>query len=367
MPGGALDRFRASQGQTGGGGYSAPSIGDSTGFEEKPRIDYDALDAPEPTQFNTAYGGGEISNYAGPAVAIGGGALALLAGLGLKRYGLAGAAKGAAKTVSNLRMASMLSGMAAPKSVLGNMGAAANVAMEQGNLGALKQFFSRQTARDWVNEFKNPNALAGSTVPGSSKWNPFGRIMGAGDVATRQALERAGLPAAEAERQVLQSPLPERVGHALDNLIAEHAIPFRRTPINQAIEGGTTVTDAFKGSRVTRDYGAQGSYEARTRLPLAVHTAGGAITGAATADEQYPITPGAYAAFAGRYGAPALVGALLGRIAAGGNADSSLIGSAMPVAEYGVTQALDPRTALAPLDPSQSALARFMRRLSGEK
>lgn len=363
MPQGALAKFRGQ-----GVGASAPASSTYRDpFDDAPdTTDYDEVDKA-PDTFSAAHGGDIGDSSGGAAVAGVVGAGALLAGLGLKRYGLGGAAKAAAKTVSNLRMASMLSGLAAPKSALGNVGAAVNMSLEQGNMGALKSFFSKQTAKDWWSELKNPNPMAGSTVPGASRYNPFGRIMGAGDVATQKAIVRSGAPKGEAELQTLQSALPERIGKALDNPIAEHAVPFRRTPINQAIEGGTTVTDAFKGSKVTRDYGKDGAYTASTRLPLAVHGAGGFAAGYTSSDDRFPIIPGAYAAFAGRYGLPALIAAYGGRIAAGGNTDSSIIGSAMPVAEYGVTQALDPRTALQPLDPGHSALARLIKRLNGEQ
>ena len=344
-----------------GGAYNAPSSlatpPDEYGLNpDAKRTPVDSLTA-EPTQEDSHFGTGAL---------IAGGALTALATyLGMK-YGIKGAIPAAARGVSNLRMTSMLSGLAAPKSALGNVGAAVNTAIETGSTRPLSEFFSAKTAKDWLAELKNPNAAAGSTVPGSSRYNPFGRAMGAGDVATRNALVRAGIPEGEAQLQTLQAPLPQRVAHALDSPILKHAIPFRRTPINQAIEGGVTATDAFAGPTVTRDYPGGQSYTANTRLPLALHSAAGAATGYATADDKYPLTPGAYAAFAGRYGAPALASAFLGRILGGGKGSGGLVASALPVGEYGATQGLDPRHYFDPFDPSTSAWAKLSKRIADE-
>lgn len=361
MPGGLLDSYRARTGSQPTNTY-APAV------ESQQPVDYDALDASSettPSAYNAETGNGTGAALGAGALGVLGAYLAYKTGIGKQ------AITGAAKGLANLRMVSMLSGLAAPKSALGNAGAAFNVAMETGSMKPIKEQFSKQTAMDWLNEMRNPSMQANQSIPGASKWNPFGRLMGAGDVATQKSLIRTGLvPAGEAELQTLQAPLPPKIAHALESTPAKYAVPFRRTPINQAIEGGATITDAQAGSTVTRSYGAGPNvetYTANTRLPLAVHSAGGAVAGYASADSDYPVTPGVYAAFAGRYGLPSLMAAYLGRIAAGGKGGTSIVSSALPVAEYGISQSLDPRNILEPLDPSQSALVRTFRRINGER
>lgn len=252
--------------------------------------------------------------------------------------------------INATRMTSMLSGMAAPKSVLGNVGGVINASAERRSLEPLKQFFSRQTARDFMSELRNPTdelTLNPEQLGSVNKIvNPIGRFMGAADTATRRSLGRAGLSEKEAAREVLQSPLPPQIAESLNSPIMRWVLPFRRTPINQALEGAKTLKMEHPAL-------------------VAAHAAGGFATGAASKDEKYPVLPGVYSAFAGRYGVPAIGGAVLGRLAAGGKGDAGLAGSVLPVSEYGVTQSLT--EPLAPFDPEEVAAVRALRRITGDR
>lgn len=285
-----------------------------------------APEAPAPAE-GSSFG----KMLAGGALAAGVAALARKPGLAGKLLQKANA----------LRMQSMLSGLAVPKSALGNVGATAIASAERGTLDPLKQLFSRKTARDVVSAYKNPVMEAGQEVlPGPMP----GRIMGAMDSATRKALERSGMSGMEAERAVLQSPLPEPFAKALDNPTAKYLIPFRRTPFNQFLEGFETL-----------------STENIKRNPKLMATIGGAgaAHGAATSDEKYPESLGLATAAAARYGVPYALAALAGRAFAGGKADSSIATSMLPVSEYGIESGVT--NPLASLEP---AALRMLRRMA---
>jgi hypothetical protein len=247
------------------------------------------------------------------------------------------------------RMTSMLSGLAPVKSALGNVGGVVNMAGEKRSLEPLKQFFSRQTAKDVVSELRNPTTeISKATAEGARVGNPIGRAMGALDTATQNAMKRAGATGDEAAAQLLQTPLPPAIGHALNSRAMQVAVPFRRTPFNQFLEAG----------RMTRgDYGDP--------LLKMAHGAAGATTGAASSDEKYPMMPALYSAFAGRYSGPAVLGALAARKLAGGKDTGGMVSSLLPVSEYGVSSSIeDP---LKPLTPDGIAAVRVLKRLQGEQ
>ena len=239
-----------------------------------------------------------------------------------------------------LRQQLMLSGFAAPKSVMGNVGATAIESMERGTTAPLRQLFSKRTAKDFVENWKNPALESGMTrVPGPTP----GRFMGAMDTATRNAMQRAGLTAQEAEKAVLQAPLDGRLGKALDSDTARYLLPFRRTPFNQFLEG----LETYKGANP---------------VSLAVSHGAGAAHGYATADERYPASIGFGVAGAAKYGLPYTVGALAGRALGGGSDASSVASSALPVSEYGISSGVtDPLSTFR--DP---AALRALRKLLGD-
>src|SRR3990167_10551020 len=161
-------------------------------------IDQTLIDSPEPIETE--------DKGINPGVIAGGTA----AGAGLL-YGLSklpGAPGKIAKGLNAIRMQLMLSGLAVPKSILGNIGGTIIESAERGTLKPLKALFSRETLRDVGKAYREFGqagpAASGARIPVV----PVpGRIMGAVDVATRKAMQRGGLTEKEAERAILQAPL----------------------------------------------------------------------------------------------------------------------------------------------------------------
>lgn len=222
----------------------------------------------------------------------------------------------------------MLSGLALPKSILGNAGAVAVRSMEEGNLAPIKEFFSMQTLQDAKAAYKagssvgpNMGSGLGATIPGPMP----GRLMGALDSATQGALRRSGATADEAEAALFQTPLNKNFGKlstVLDSPTAKYVFPFRRTPYNQFFEGLKTIKDMEHPA------------------VLAGYSAAGAIHGAATSDEQYPVSLPIAAAAAAKYGVPYAGAAIVGRALAGGKGGGGIAGTILPASEYGTEQSL---------------------------
>ena len=229
-----------------------------------------------------------------------------------------------AEYASALRQQLMLSGFAPLKSFLGNIGAATAQSAETRSLAPLKELLSMQTARDIRAAYKAGRNVApitaGVTLPGPL--GAPGRIMGAVDEATRNALVRSGMSAKDAQRAVFQAPLPARLAEALDSPLGRYTIPFRRTPFNQLIEG-------YEASKGAHPY------------VLAGYTGAGAAHGAATADEQYPLTVPFGVAAAAKYGVPYAFGSMAGRLLAGGRGTGGIPSNVLPVSEYGLSQAVE--------------------------
>ena len=271
----------------------------------------DLPDAPAPENEGTNFGG----------MALGG---ALLAGAGALATRYPGALSKIFKTGNAVRQQLMLSGMAVPKSMLGNTGAAVNASLERRTVEPLKQLFSPQTVRDAVSAYKTGSSTpTGLTLPGP---NP-GKFMGAMDEATQNALQRAGLTPEESAREVMQAPLGEnfgKFGDALEGPVAAHIMPFRRTPFNQFVEGLKTVKPDYAHKGVTAGYAATG-----------------AVHGTATADERYPVSIPLATALAAKYGLPYALAAVAARKLLGGAEEGGgILGSALPVSEYGVEQSI---------------------------
>jgi hypothetical protein len=263
---------------------------------------------------------------------------ALLAGAAALAMRNPGALSKLFKGANAVRQQLMLSGLALPKSALGNAGAALNASLERKSIAPLKQLFSPQTAREAVSAYKSGGQALGVNLPGPTP----GRIMNALDTATQGALQRAGLTAEESAAQVLQSPLGEnfgKFGEALEGPVAAHIMPFRRTPFNQFVEGLKTMTPSHANKGVTAGYATAG-----------------AVHGTATSDERYPVTIPLATALAAKYGLPYALAAVAARKLLGGAEEGGgILGSALPVSEYGVEQSLsDP---LAPF--TKPAASRF--------
>lgn len=271
-----------------------------------------APDAPAPDE------GGGVSPVAGLLGVAG------LAGAGYLAHRVPGvpqAMKTGLEYANTFRQQLMLSGLAPLKSLLGNAGAAVETSLEGRSLAPIKAFLSPQTVRDAVAEYKlNPApSTSGVNLP---NWMPTpGRVMQALDTATQGALRRGGLSAKDAERAVLQAPLDPRMAKALDNPVARYMIPFRRTPFNQFIEGFSTIGE--------------------DPLLSAGYAGVGAVHGAATADDDMPLSIPLAISGAARRGVSYGVGTLAGRALAGGNVSTGAsAGSLLPVSEYGLTQSV---------------------------
>jgi len=283
----------------------APSAQEGSWFDQAPTT------ATQAEEF-----GNESGSFGGAAL----GALALGAGaLIARKPSLLGKA---ARGLNAARQQAMLSGLALPKSLLGNTGAAFNASLEQRSMSPLKSFFSRQTLDDAISSYKRGGS-AGPT-PGTNIPLPVpGRFMGAMDEATQSALQRGGMSATEAQRSVLQAPLTGELGEVLESPAAKYVLPFRRTPFNQFIEGWRTLKPDFDHTGVRNAY-----------------IGAGAVHGAATTDEQYPVSIPLATALAAKYGLPYSLAAVAARKLMGGQGGGGILGSTLPVSEYGVEQSL---------------------------
>jgi len=316
--------------QIGGSGSTASNYGDIDGIE---------IGRPgAATSGSTEDSGSSIL----PAV-LGGTAL-VGAGLLARRPG---ALSSGLSKLNSLRQQLMLSGFAVPKSVLGNIGAPIIESSERGSIAPLREFFSRQTVKDWVKAYR-AGEVAGpaGSITGRPGFLPSpSRLLNAGDVATRNALERAGLTAREAQRAVLQSPLTGELGKVLESPAARYVFPFRRTPFNQFTEG----------LRVAREWRQHPG-------TLGAVLGAGGLHGAITADDDLPLTVPFGIALAGRYGLPYGFAALVARGLMKDRVDlGGIPSSILPVSEYGIGQA-----AQAPLASFEPAALRALRSILGE-
>jgi hypothetical protein len=260
-----------------------------------------------------------------------------------------------AKGLMNLRAQLMLTGMAVPKAILGNTGGAAIKSIERKSMAPLKELFSRQTLRDIASEYKAgapSHVQAQGTASGKALHGP-GRVLGSLDTATQNAMVRAGMTAEEAAEMTFQTPLGKSIGpgigEALDSPTARYAIPFRRTPFNVFKQGLMTVKPE--------------NLQTRTAQALLGGSLGaGAVHGAATSDEQFPMSLGLGAAAVNKYALPYLAAAAVGRSLVGGRDPEAVGAEALPISEYGITSGFtDPLKTFT--DP---AALRALRRIIGE-
>lgn len=243
----------------------------------------------------------------------------------------------------------MLSGLAVPKSLLGNTGAVVARSLEEKSLTPLREFFSMKTLQDAKDAYKAGSSVgpmmgqvAGANIPGPMP----GKIMGAFDTATQGALQRSGMTPTESAAALFQTPIGGRLGEALNSPVAKYVFPFRRTPFNQFFEGLETIKPGYAHKGITAGYAGAG-----------------ALHGAATSDEQYPMTLPLAAAASAKYGVPYAGAALIGRMLAGGKGSGGVTGSILPVSEYGTEQSLtDP---LAPF--AKPSGLRVLEKLFGSK
>ncbi len=223
--------------------------------------------------------------------------------------------------LNNIRRQGMLTGLALPKSALGNVGGAAMESVARGDINPLKEMLRLPTnVKNAVAAFKRGTSYQGQP---SSAWAIPGRILGATDEAAQEALVRGGLSAEDAAEAMLQAPLGKnRITDALSTRLGDYLVPFRRTPINVAIGGLETMSD----------WGTKGKAAAN-----ALSLGSGFATGAGTEDK-LPVALGAAAM--GRRGAPFAGAALLGRLAAGktGRAAADTVQGLSPVSDYSISE-----------------------------
>lgn len=265
------------------------------------------------------------SGVSATEVGVGGLAAAAALALAMRNPGAVGKV---ARGLNSLRQQLMLSGLALPKSMLGNAGAAVEASIESGSTRPMREMFSMDTVRDAMRAYRSNAGLPGAaasaprqaTLPGPMP----GRVMGAFDEAARGALQRSGMSATQAENATMQSPLQGDLAMALDSPMARYIHPFRRTPFNQFIEGLKRLPGGREGS---------------TRAKAA-YMGAGAVHGAATADDDAPLSIPLATAGASRYGLPYAVAALIARAAAGGKGGGDIASTVLPVGEYGFESAL---------------------------
>lgn len=277
--------------------------------------------------------------------------------------GLTGAAlanpMAAAKRVQELRMMGMLSGAAAPKSVLGNVGAHLTAAAEKGSMAPLTEMLRVPTnVKNAAAAFRaQPHTISAATgaapVEGLGRINLPGRLMGAMDDASKQSLGRAGVTPEEAGRLLLTTENPVGAGSGLNKAfntrVGRAIVPFQRIPINQFSEG----VQALEGLLPRGDSPASIHNSGVGRALTAGTAAAGAAAGNETDD---PVTLALLAALAGPRALPFAIGA--GAMA--GPRVLERVGVGLP--DGNVRSLFDP---MRPID--QPALFKFLHYLSGQQ
>jgi len=258
-----------------------------------------------------------MSSGMGAALA-GGAALAL--GVAAKKYGLGKVFD----TLNNARRQGMLTGLAGPKSLIGNLGAGVTTAIEEGSTAPLKEMLRLPTnVKNAVTAFREGGQYQGQPM---SAWALPGRILGATDEAAQAALGRAGIPAEQAAKTMLQSEvdLGPQVRGALNTKLGQYLVPFRRTPINQAVGALETMGDWSTPGKAIANATALGS-------------------GFATGEETEGVVPtGLGAAFFGRRGLPFAAGSALGKMAKGDTKREAakVLQGASPVSDYSIAEGI---------------------------
>lgn len=228
---------------------------------------------------------------------------------------------GGLKLANQVRVTSMLSGLAPLKSILGNVGAHGIAALEGSNLGKgkvntapLKELLRLPTnAKNFKDAWKHGANPA--HVGGFGKLNIPGRVMGAADQMSQKSLQRAGETAGSAQEMLLTSPNPASKFLGLDSPVGEFLVPFKKTPFNQLKQG------------LTR--------------PLKHPVVGAGAAGAGALAEKYlsddPKTLGLLSSIAGPYALPFLLGSAIS-----GQSPKPFQG-ASPIPEWGLAKSfLDP-------------------------
>lgn len=226
------------------------------------------------------------------------------------------------KALLQARSASMLSGMALPMSIAGNIGAPVTAALEAGSMKPIQELLRLPTnAKNVYQAFKtgaNPSEMA---TYGAKKMgiNLPGRAIGAFDTATQQLLTRAGVAPEEAKRLLLQGP--NKIAQGLHDVDPHGLVfPFQKTPSNFFTEGVKSVTKPGSVKKAAITAGVTGA---------------GYETGKHT-DNRTALKTGA--ALSGVRGIPFLIGAGIGAGQRGGSgAARKAMGSFSPIQDMGIT------------------------------
>lgn len=203
----------------------------------------------------------------------------------------------AARAFQTARVTGMLSGAAPLKSMAGNAGSFLTAAAERGDLAPIKEAFriptnARNALKGWK-EGANPSGTGGMGAI-----NIPGRLMGAMDEASTQALQRAGLTLEEAQRLLLTKPNPlgDEAGKVMNTPLGRALVPFQRTPFNSFFEGVKSINELLPGS---------GASNTRRALTLGAGAAGAA----AGSETDHPLLLALLAALAGPRAIPFALGA----------------------------------------------------------
>ncbi len=251
------------------------------------------------------------------------------------------AGESAVDEVQNLRYMGALSGKAVPKSFAGNVSAPFIAAAERGTTEPIGAFFSPKTLARFRQEMDAPSPGA-HTVEQESP-NIFSRVLSAGDMATTDALQRAGISEEDAARYLLRTPtgklgLTGQVGDLMRSRLGRAALMFQTSPINQVVHGASNIAGIRPPSGVSPN---------RLRLLSAAAAAAGAVEGGVL--DADPAAIAMTAPFAGPYSVPLLLGAAGGKLLRGqkGDARATLRGVS-PAPELG-TDVIDPRQFVRPI------------------
>jgi len=211
---------------------------------------------------------------------------------------------------NSVRMTSMLSGLALPKSLAGNIGAHLSAALEGRTLKPLKVLMNyKQIAQDLKSGWQggaNP-----ALVDGINKINLPGRAMGAADFASIESLKRAGLTEKQAKELLLTGANQISSWWPLETRLGKLLVPFRTTPFNQLAQGLTR----WK------------KYPEVAAAAMAL----GAASGANVEDKE---AISVISAFAGPYALPFLVGAWMG------SGNKEMLNQISPMPEWGITKTI---------------------------
>ena len=223
------------------------------------------------------------------------------------------------------RRGAMLSGMALPKSLAGNVVAPLGEAAERGLSGdpamaarIVKEMFRLPTnVKEFGKAFTGEARLMGGNAagamnqPGGGPLSIIGRLMGSADLSTREALKRAGLTADEAADAVLVNTPRTKSGQwyvtgpgeGRGHDIFNEALPFRKTATNvveRGLERTPVVGEFFRSGRAPWN----------RRLAQQAMGGGSMALGAGSDDinELSPAERGLLIAAMGRYAVPFALG-----------------------------------------------------------